>query len=414
MQIENAAILKAIFSLKGNLAQGGRPPRKVVSGIEVAPFKNNAAAASCITADFELGWGWRSRGLEGAEVMAQQERRHVPLILSLLEEFLIPITWATVGHLFLENCTCSGTGVAHPEMPRPVTDGTWSGDWYFPDPCSNLRKAPSWYAPDLIQMIAESRVPHEIGTHSFSHIDFRAAYSSPDVVERELEACIELMRPLGLRPRTLVFPRNKSEYAYLSLLAKAGVVVVRHRDREDGIRLAYPERTPDGVYKVYESMNLRIAKHYSYLEKTKMFVREAMKRHAVYALWFHPSDPTEWFEPQLREILTYMDSERRNGRLWVTTMQELAAYCEAREQLQLNVRRSEDTLTVEFETALDTARFGAPDVTLLLPSSTQPKSAWFELAGGERMPAIVRSVTAGPQRLMVNVPTNAKALEFRL
>src|SRR5512138_852747 len=100
MHIRNTAVLEAIFGLKGNLAQGLRPTPKVIAGVEIAPFKDNAAAAVCISADFEMGWGWRSRGREGATIMGERERHHVPLILALLEEYSVPITWATVGHLF--------------------------------------------------------------------------------------------------------------------------------------------------------------------------------------------------------------------------------------------------------------------------------------------------------------------------
>ena len=412
MQLRNAAALETIFAIKGNFAQGGSPPKKVLSGIEVAPFKDNADAASCISADFEMGWGWRSRERDAADSMGEKERRNVPLILGLLDEYSIPITWATVGHLFLESCTRSSAGLAHPSMPRPLPDGTWSGDWYAHDPCSNVRKAPFWYAPDLIQQIMECRIPHEVATHSFSHVNCTAPYSTPEVVRRELDSCIDVMKPFGLRPRSLVFPRNRAEYSHLPLLASAGIVVVRHRERQNGIRLSYPERTPEGVYKIYESMNLRIARHYDYLQKVKIFIQKAMDRHAVYSLWFHPSDPTEWFDPQLRAILQYIDCERRRGRLWVATMQDLAAYCEAREQFDLTTQRGENSLTLSFRSSLDICRYGTPEISLLIPAPSKPSSAWLELLNGEKIPANARAVPDGSLRLMINVPTTAKALQL--
>src|SRR5262249_21214949 len=155
-------------------------------------------------------------------------------------------------------------------------------------PCSDVRRAPGWYAPDLIQQITASRVAHEIGTHSFSHINFEAKYSNADVVCAELEICHEAMKPFGLRPTTLIFPRNQAEYSHLPLMAAAGITAVRHRDRS--VRLSYPERLRSGVYRIYESMNLRTARHYDYLDKVKIFIHKAIERHAVYALWFHPSD----------------------------------------------------------------------------------------------------------------------------
>jgi peptidoglycan/xylan/chitin deacetylase (PgdA/CDA1 family) len=412
MRLKNAAILERIFSSKGNFAPGRVPGRKVLSGIEVAPFKDNALAASCISADFEMGWGWRQRGRQAAESMGEKERHNLPLILRLLDEHSIPITWATVGHLFLESCARSSAGLAHPSMPRPLTDGSWSGDWYSYDPCSNLGAAPAWYAPDLIRQIIDCRTRHEVATHSFSHPNFNASYSSAEVVWRELENCIDVMRSFGVRPRSLVFPRNRAEYSYLPLLADAGIVVVRHREREKGIRLAYPERTTSGIYKIYESMNLRIARHYDYLEKVKIFIRKAMERHAVYSLWFHPSDPTEWFEPQLREILQYIDCERRSGRLWAATMRDLAAYCEAREQLQLNTERSENSILVSLRCGLDVSRYGTPEISLLIPATSKPRSAWLEWADGGKTAVDSVLVREGVPRVLVNVPINARTLQL--
>ena len=220
------------------------------------------------------------------------------------------------------------------------------------------------------------------------------------------------MRPLNLRPRTLVFPRRQDEYSYLPLLADAGVVVVRHRDSKNGVRLSYPERTPSGVYRIYESMNLRIAKRYDYLKKVEVFVREAIERQAVYSLWSHPSDPTEWFDPGCG-ILAYMDAERRSGRLWVATMQELAAYCEARERLQLSVEQDGSSLTLAIESSLDTSRFGPSEVTLLIPVPSTPTSAWLELIGGGG-PVDVRSVSTDSGRVMVTIPATAKAVQLTL
>jgi peptidoglycan/xylan/chitin deacetylase (PgdA/CDA1 family) len=410
MHIRSAGLLEAIFAMKGNLAQGLAPPTRVVSGVEIAPFKGNAAAAVCISADFEMGWGWRSRGLAGATAMGDLERRHVPLIVDLLDQYSIPITWATIGHLFLHCCTRSDTGLAHPSMPRPKSDGTWTGDWYWPDPCSSVLEAPAWYAPDVIQRILDARVPHEIGTHSFSHINFQAPYSTPEVVERELESCIDAMKPFRLRPHTLIFPRHQAEYAYLPQLARAGIVAVRHRDRR--IRLSYPERTKTGIYKIYESMNLRIARHYDYLEKIKLFVGKAMERRAAYALWFHPSDPPEWFDPQLRVILEYLAAERSRGRLWITTMRELAAYCEAREQLALRVERREDSMTITFESMLDTSKYGTPVVTLLVAVPRNPMSVRLGFGTVARTLTDARMAPDGSARALINVPVTAKTVQF--
>ena len=165
MTDESPAILRAIFSMKGDLARG-RPSamvRKVLSGIEVTPFKDNAEAASCISADFELGWGWRSRGLEGAELMGEKERCQVPLILDLLEEYLDPDHMGDHRTSLLRELHVFQQGRGPPSMPRPVTDGSWGGDWYSQIPAQTCGKLPRGTAPDLIQQIAETEFTTKSG-----------------------------------------------------------------------------------------------------------------------------------------------------------------------------------------------------------------------------------------------------------
>jgi peptidoglycan/xylan/chitin deacetylase (PgdA/CDA1 family) len=411
MKLANPSLLKTIFSLKRNFSEGRSPSQRVLSGVEIAPFKGNAQAAVCISSDFEMSWAFRGRGLKAAERKGATERQNVPLILRLLEEYSIPITWATVGHLFLESCSRSGTGHAHSDMPRPIANDRWDGDWYMHDPCTDFRKDPLWYAPDLVQQVIDCKTPQEIGTHSFSHMNFSDRCSTSELVQREMEECIRVMQPFAVRPKALVFPHNISEYSYLPLLADAGITAVRHRD--ESVRLSYPERTPSGVYKIYESMNLRAAKHYDYVDKAKIFIEKAMERRAAYALWFHPSDPIDIFENQFRGILKHVDSERRAGRLWTAPMSELAAYCEARERLDLNLERSENTATISVSSSLNTSLYGSPEVTLVIPVHSRPVSASLELADGQRKPLTWQPATGeNSQRVLVDIPTNARTLRF--
>jgi len=412
MQLSSPSVLRTVFALKGNFAAGALPAKKVFSGIELAPFKNGAQAAACISADFEMNWAWRAGGREVANLRGTQERANVPFILRLLDQYSIPITWATVGHLFLSSCERSSSGFAHAHMPRPKFNDRWNGDWYLHAPCSDVEKDPLWYAPDLVQQILDSRTRHEIGTHSFSHINFSERYSTPELIHQELEACGAAMRPFGLsRPRSLVFPHNVSEYSYLPLLAETGIVAVRHRD--SAVRLSYPERTVSGVYKITESMNLRPAKYYDYAEKAKIFIQEAAARNAAYSLWFHPSDPSELFDVHFRRILEHINAERNAGRVWVATMGDLAAYCEARERVQISVERGSETLTLSFRNSVDSSRFESTEITVLVPITSRPTAAWLELADGRLKRLNDLSLhNSNPDLLLINVPTTAKILRL--
>jgi hypothetical protein len=77
MHLNNAAVLETVIALQGNLVRGDAP------------------AACRISAEFEMGWAYRSCGLDGARRLGQSERIQFPLNLSMLDVQGIPLTWAT-------------------------------------------------------------------------------------------------------------------------------------------------------------------------------------------------------------------------------------------------------------------------------------------------------------------------------
>lgn len=408
MKISNKNFLRRLFSLKANFRKAIDPGTRIFNGVELLPFKNGAKAAVCISADFELNWAWREIAPEERDIRGTNERDNFKYILQLLEDYSIPITWATVGHLFLKSCLGRKDGVAHDSMPRPQYNKRWEGDWYIHDPCSDYKKDPLWYAPDLIQQIIESKVPHEIGTHSFSHIDFSPEHSSNELVRREIEQCATVMASFDLKPRSLVFPFNKMGYSYLGVFSELGVIAVRHRDKK--VRLSYPECTPSGVYKIYESMNLRSPKYYNYLDKAKIFIEEAAKRNAVYHLWFHPSDPIQVFKREFREIIEYIYKEREKGVIWVATMGELATYCEAREKTKLRVQNSPSQIKILFDCSLDQDKYGVQEISIYIPVTRQPHKIIAEVNNNVQELKSDMYHKKEDAKIIINVPATAKSL----
>jgi peptidoglycan/xylan/chitin deacetylase (PgdA/CDA1 family) len=411
MKIRSHVLLKALFASKGNLRAGAKPRPRVFDGVAIAPFKNDARAAACISADFELSWAFRHHSQGVAREQGRRERDNIPVLLKIFERCAFPITWATVGHLFLERCSRTSHGLAHPDMPRPPHNATWTGDWYMHDPCTNYNDDPLWYAPDLIEQILLSRVPHEIGTHSFSHIDFSPACSNSILVRRELEESVIAMRRFGVTPKSLVYPFNRMGHMYHDVLADMSITAVRHRDRH--IRLSYPERMPSGVYKFYESMNLRRPQHYDYLDKVKIFIEAAVARSAAFHLWFHPSDPRSLLETELLDIVRYIDRQRREGRVWVAPMAEIASYCEARNTLKLEVQRTDGEMTVRWRGSFASERYGHTDLTLVFPPLPRPRMITLRNDGACRdVPVAPSSDQTATRRLTINMPTTASSLHL--
>lgn len=411
MKILSKTLLKTIFTIKGNFAPGLIPGKKVIEGIEIAPFKNCASAAATFSADLELNWAFRGRNQQEMDLKGRRTRENVPYLLRLFEDCKIPITWATVGHLFLENCSSYPGGMPHPEMPRPEKNNLWDGDWYRHDPCTDFLKDPQWYAPDLIEEILGSSVGHEIGTHSFSHIDFSCEYVNEELVRKEMEACLCAMAPFGLRPRSLVFPFNRMGDSFYDILSDY-IICVRHRDKN--IRLSYPQKDRSGVYRIYESMNLRSPSYYRYADKARIFIEEAIHGNSSYHLWFHPSDSREVFENELKTILEYICEERDCGKVWVPTMGDLAAYCEARDKMNLIVKRDKEYMVIRFECSLDQARYGNSELSYIIPAETEPRYIFIEDDSGthtiEPDKLVMRTQNS---HVVANVPLTAKSLVLR-
>ena len=371
MKIKQKQILRSIFSLKGNFTPGIVPAKKSFDGVEIAPYWNGCRTAVSISADFELNWAFRSLNADHRDQLGATERQNVPYILDMLNEFGVPITWATVGHLFLSSCKSQG-GHPHWNMPRPAANTQWQGDWYKHDPCSDLPRDPLWYAPDLIEQIMRAKLTHEIASHSFSHIDFSPQTADAELVKREMEESLAAMTPFGVKLRSLVFPFNSMGHSYHDLLHQFGIIAVRHRDEK--VRLSYPARSASGVYKIYESMNLRSSAYYNYQDKAKLFINQAITNHAAYHLWFHPSDPRTTFAREFYEILQIIQHEREAGNAWVATMGDLAAYCEARECISIQSSTETNKRTLQIHSSLDTKKYGTPEITLLVSARTMPRS----------------------------------------
>ena len=333
-------LLQLLLRSRGLPRVGPPPPSKSIANVEVCPFKYGKEAAACVSVDFELGWAWRFRDHRWLRQHAQLGRKHVPRLITLLEEFSLPVTWAIVGHLFLESCTAGVDGMPHPDMPRPHPFWNWPGDWYFHDPCLNYRDAPLWYAPDLINMILESSVDHEVATHSFSHIDFSPKTCYEELAYAEIKKSISAMQRYSLRPQSLVFPFNSCTERYFEVFANLGIIAVRFADPR--FQLSYPQRSAYGVWKIFQTMGLIHPTYYSLTHKADAYIEAARANNQVFHLWLHPSDNANAINTTFPAICELLRKRADLGHIWLTTMGELAEYCEVRTQISFDVHNGPD------------------------------------------------------------------------
>ncbi len=307
-----------------------------------------------ISLDFELIWGTADLfGVENFRQACEIEREEVvDRLLDLFNEFKIPATWCTVGHLFLENCQ-SASGEKHPEIARPRHK--WhEADWFIHDPCSNEVSEPLFYGKSLVEKILGSTVKQEIGSHSFSHIIFGDGGCSVESARTDIAECVKAAEKFGIELNSFAFPRDK--VGYLEILSEFGFTTYRGaipkwyeqgETRSIVKRLAHlwdvitaaspptvlPEYEPGGLLNIPGSMiffPMHGIRRYIPMSRRVKRARKGLDLAAsekrIFHLWFHPTNMSFEIDRMfdgLREILEYAEKLREKGELETLSMIEI-------------------------------------------------------------------------------------------
>jgi hypothetical protein len=140
-------------------------------------------------------------------------------ILDIFREHEIPATWAFVGHLFLDECT--------PDT-HYVNDRVENYD-----PYTNLSKSPLYYAYDLVSMVHDDEINHEIAAHSFTHTPYTNL--SKNEARKDIQNLIDVAESKGHELTSFVFPKN--QIAHTEVIAEHSFSV--YRDQNKGTNHTY-------------------------------------------------------------------------------------------------------------------------------------------------------------------------------
>ncbi len=255
-----------------------------------------------------------------------------------------------VGHLMLGGCSRGEAGGVHPEVHPHVRYPWFPHDWYHYDPCVPASEAPAWYAPDVLDWIRGSRIPHEVASHSFAHIVFGDPECKVSHALSDLQAAVDVANQRGIRLESLVFPRNS--VGHLEVVKSLGFGSYRGEDPPPflpnikgiwrkiitvadhwvGIapRIVHPREVLPGLWNIpgnhffiprtgrFKYLPVR-----SRVRKGKRGIRKAIRHHGLYHLWFHPFDlidDADAIFSGLEELLSYADQLRGKGLLDIMTM----------------------------------------------------------------------------------------------
>jgi peptidoglycan/xylan/chitin deacetylase (PgdA/CDA1 family) len=317
--------------IKGNLSKLnfsiGRNPVVEKNNQREKFIPEGYKSVALISSDFELAWAWRyskssPNPYQLAIEKAKLERENIPKIVEICERYRIPITWLTVGHLFLDSCNHVNS-IKHPDIPRlPQFENRYwkyaGTDWFEHDPSTNLKTSPEWYCPDLINLILDSKIKHEIGSHTFSHIDCRDGVCTDEVFNTEMAECKKIASEWGLELKSFVHPGHT--IGNLDNLSKLGFTNYRTDYRN---YLGYPHKHGNGLWEFEQTTEFAYRKEWSINYHIKRYItilKRAIKSNTVAVFWFHPSFETVMIDKIWPEVFRFLVENR--DKIWITTHKE--------------------------------------------------------------------------------------------
>lgn len=281
--------------------------------------------------DCELAWGFADLDppIPRVETMRSDPtnvRSAYRTILGLFDEYDIPATFAFVGHLFLDECTAD---------THPINDLTTPSD-----PMSSIGDDPLYYGSDLVKLVADATVDHEIGGHAFSHPVFDEIDS--ETASAELQALISAADEHGVTISSFVFPRNA--VAHTEELVAHGIDTYRtftvgeNYILRRGLKPALtgdsqfwsvppvrPNVDDDGLTAVGGSRLLHEVR-WSYIHPLRLRRTINQMNHGeVVHFCFHPHDMLGYFKFDwvLERVLAVVEKYRDRGDVEVVTMADM-------------------------------------------------------------------------------------------
>lgn len=187
--------------------------------------------ALVISLDFELYWGMRDKvSVADYRDNLLGVREAIPALLERFERLGIHASWATVGMLMFDDRR-SLLASLPPEHLRPsYVRRTLSAYEAFDSIGADESSDPFHFGLSLVRKIAATP-NQEIATHTFSHYYCLEPGQTEEQFRADLDAAKRAAARLDIDLKSLVFPRNQCEPAYIPACRDAGLVAYRGNER---------------------------------------------------------------------------------------------------------------------------------------------------------------------------------------
>ncbi|GAA4370450.1 polysaccharide deacetylase family protein [Hymenobacter saemangeumensis] len=185
--------------------------------------------ALVISLDFEINWGVRDQqtlAQYGANLLGVREA--VPAMLALFAEFGLHVTWATVGLLFFNS---KADMLANLPAVRPAyADPNLSPYLALDEVGETEEQDPYHFGLSLIEQI-RATPGQEMASHTFCHYYCLERGQTVETFRYDLQAAVRVAAQQGMTLKSLVFPRNQYNAAYLATCQEAGITSYRGNEQ---------------------------------------------------------------------------------------------------------------------------------------------------------------------------------------
>lgn len=301
-----------------------------------------------LSMEIELGWGYheveKKDKYESFSEGRKEETRCFKELIGLCDDLKLPFTFAPVGHLFLRECDGNH-------------EGPYRDDWFKEDPGTSWEEDPLFYAPDIIKMIKDADVDHEIGTHTFSHVSLDEV--SKETLESEFEKTWKIYQKWGIeKPVSMIGPKHTDTdlknfgikvkrlpppnyipfYSYgkvrnlfdllfrkpLSRNPKKNDTIVTYAERHDPFSAPFLKNRGKELPIIFKAIPSKVRQwiHYRNLKKS---LDNAISSNSYIHYWahLHTLANEEQFEP-VKKFLKYLSKKIRAEETRIVLMKDLS------------------------------------------------------------------------------------------
>ena len=182
-----------------------------------------------ISLDFELNWGvWDVVSLNQYKPNLDGVQKVIPALLSLFDKYNVQATFATVGFLFFEN---KEDLINYSPTKKPSYENEKLSPYanQLLHAGKNETEDKLHFAPTLINLI--KKYNQEVACHTFCHYYCLENGQTKSEFEADLLAGKLIAEKSNVKLKSIVFPRNQYNKAYIEICKKAGITSYRGNEK---------------------------------------------------------------------------------------------------------------------------------------------------------------------------------------